>query len=1303
MRQLMLALPLWWCIPLSLSAADWPAAYHDNQRTGVTAEELQPPLAQKWVFQSPAPPAKGWAPPVHGYGAIKRKPNACYDDAFRVIAAGNMVWFASSAEDCVYALDAEQGEVKWRFSLGAAPRLAPVFHGNNVYFGGDDGNVYCLEAGTGKVVWRFQAALTEQRMLGYGRFGSVWPVRSSVMIEDGRLYFTAGLFPSEGIFLYVLDPADGNVIKRKQLDRGGYDAPSPQGYMLASADSVWTTSRVAPARWRKSDLSRISFSTPCPKVKDDAYRFYNGGTEARIWNEHCIAYGMCCTLGFDFEKTIKDKYGRETKGDLVFNWFNARCVLFSGAVAYVATDYFVAAIAQDRLADISRTECRAFEDAYKRHDVARYSVALDEYEQRSAQDRGDPLADKLKKTTLKWGKAKWEKWPAVKTRLLEAIKRRCIWYAEVKATEAMILAGTTLFAGDKNELFAFDAKTGEELWEEKPPGVVRALAVARKRLFVSTTDGNIRCYEAGMNEETPVTIRDPRVVQAERVARKTGGAYAALADSILAASKARRGYCLITGGDSALENALLQKSSFKVQTLSEAEAARSFPYAPYLFNLVIDVEGLKTGESGGRIRELVRVTKPCGGTAVIGKGVSPEALTFIKKLNGVCIQKKEFALVRRGLPPGAANWTDQYATPANTSCSEDLLVKPPFGVLWYGGPGPRKRIDRHSTPPNPLCVNGIVYTIGYDLVMAFDAFNGVTYWERELPGATRSHLPDDTSNLVADETGLFIVVDKKRVLHLDPQTGETLKTYTPPQRKGASYNFWSWITKVDHLLLGTRAMVNERRREADRKRSEGIFAIDISKGSVQWQRTGLDIDHNGVAVSDAMLFYADRITTGKQRKEALKNAAACGVPEAQPTFDRRGDPVAPDLRMIVAVDVQTGKTVWRVPFNISDITQADLPALGRQSAVNCMVKNGVLVVHGDGSIGHPHREFLHGEFKRRALYAFDAKNGAFLWGGRKNYRKRPVIAGTTIYAEPFAWELVTGKQVYVDNPLSGRKQPFDFHRGYIGCGHFVASAASLFGSKEGLGCIPVGGRPCFTSFSGMAFGCSLGAVPANGVLVVPEGRSGCTCATPLYTSIGLYPKEAESGWSRFLPAGFGEVHNFPVVKASVNYGAPGIRYDAEGAMWINKCDHRGTGGVVGKWIRDYTGKRSMFYHVNEHLVRISGTERPWIFASGFEGAGALKLKLIDGGQEQARYTVRLFFCELSDCKAGERVFHVSLQGKRMLSAFDVVKDSGSVRKALIKEFNGIVVRGDLEIELEPAESSHIKKAILCAVQALRER
>ena len=47
-------------------------------------------------------------------------------------------------------------------------------------------------AADGKLVWRFRAAQADRRVIAYGQLESLWPVRGSVLVEDGAALFAAG-------------------------------------------------------------------------------------------------------------------------------------------------------------------------------------------------------------------------------------------------------------------------------------------------------------------------------------------------------------------------------------------------------------------------------------------------------------------------------------------------------------------------------------------------------------------------------------------------------------------------------------------------------------------------------------------------------------------------------------------------------------------------------------------------------------------------------------------------------------------------------------------------------------------------------------------------------------------------------------------------------------------------------------------------------------------------------------------------------------------------------------------------------
>ena len=367
-----------------------------------------------------------------------------------------------------------------------------------------------------------------------------------------------------------------------------------------------------------------------------------------------------------------------------------------------------------------------------------------------------------------------------------------------------------------------------------------------------------------------------------------------LAEAILDSTQADQGYCLIVGGgDGRLAAALAERSRLTVEVIEEdAEkiaagrrfllghklhggrvnlvkgTPRQLPYPPYNFNLVIDLSSL-AGAEGAKASELVRVTRPLGGTLVWrgeGKKAPKELQHMIEAKELKTVSAKGFLALRRGKIPGSANWSHNYATAGNTYCSEDQAVKGPFGILWYGEPGPRQRVDRHARGPVPLVIDGIVFLTGYDLAMAYDVYNGTKYWERWIPGITRLDLPAGTSNLVADSQSLFVVADNKRCLRLDRLTGKTVQTYEAPEMDGKPGN-WGWIARFEDILLGSHSAYDTKRKRAKPNLADGLFAINPRTGKTLWAYHGSGIEHDGVAVDDGrvLLGRPESQRRGKKR------------------------------------------------------------------------------------------------------------------------------------------------------------------------------------------------------------------------------------------------------------------------------------------------------------------------------------------------------------------------------------------------------------------------------------------------------
>jgi hypothetical protein len=108
---------------------------------------------------------------------------------------------------------------------------------------------------------------------------------------------------------------------------------------------------------------------------------------------------------------------------------------------------------------------------------------------------------------------------------------------------------------------------------------------------------------------------------------------------------------------------------------------------------------------------------------------------------------------------------------------------------------------------------------------------------------------------------------------------------------------------------------------------------------------------------------------------------------------------------------------------------------------------------------------------------------------------------------------------------------------------------------------------------------------------------------------------------------------------------------------------------------------------------------PWLFSSNARGLLKTELTLLGKDDPPARYTVNLYFAELEDAQAGERVFDVKLQGETVAAGLDVAAEAAGARKALIKKFSGVSVTDKLTIELVPHGDA---QPILSAIEVTRE-
>lgn len=113
--------------------SDWPTYMHDNARSGTTAATVDLPLAEQWVYTPPAAPQPAWTDPqAVTMDSFRELPKVKFDDALHVAVVGDAVYFGSSVDNKIYALDAATGSQRWAFFTGGPVRLAPTVRGASV-------------------------------------------------------------------------------------------------------------------------------------------------------------------------------------------------------------------------------------------------------------------------------------------------------------------------------------------------------------------------------------------------------------------------------------------------------------------------------------------------------------------------------------------------------------------------------------------------------------------------------------------------------------------------------------------------------------------------------------------------------------------------------------------------------------------------------------------------------------------------------------------------------------------------------------------------------------------------------------------------------------------------------------------------------------------------------------------------------------------------------------------------------------------------------------------------------------------
>ncbi|MHC4172540.1 MAG: outer membrane protein assembly factor BamB family protein [Planctomycetota bacterium] len=909
------------CPALCKGGEDWVTYRSQITRSGITSETVGPRLFLQWKYIPTHPSKPAWPMPA---GELPRMHN---DNAYHVVIADNNAYFGSCVTNKVYSIDAAKGKIRWAFFTQGPVRFAPTVYDGRVYVGSDDGYVYCLDTKDGSLVWKYRAGPSDEKVIGNGRMISLWPVRTGVLVDNGIVYFAAGVFPYEGLYICALKAKDGSVVwenntigdRAHELDYGGI---SPHGYLLASQDILYVPSgRSMPAAFDRRTGRFLFCAYPGGK---------RGGTWALIDHDRLIS-------GVDYSgRPHKVAYEAKTgkrQGE-AFAWFPGIDMVLTSEVCYVLTKNGIYAINRARYTEAVRKVDKLVNERKKlASQLSNLRSKLGSADEKAGKEINRQIDELTHKTATL----------ATQERRLRGSSYD--WRYSRKGLRSMILAGNVVFAGGEGFVVGVNSKTGEQVWKSDVNGAAVGLAASGGRLVVSSDKGPIYCF-SGTKVTAAKEIR-PEIKTDPYPNDSLTETYKAAAEKILAESGVKKGYALVLDcGQGRLAYELAKRTELKIVGLErdpeklaaarknleaagllgkrvvvEPWALKSLP--DYFANLIVSDGMLTTGKTTGTREQNRRIRRPWGGVTCLSFHRDGE-LTWRKFV--------------RGPLEGAGAWTQQYCDPQNTACSGDELVYGPLGILWFGEPGPLGMVERHARAQSPVFMNGRIFMEGEELIMAVDAFNGTLLWKREIPGAVRVKVKADCGNLVVTQDGLYVAAHDK-CYRLDPETGETIREYKVPASSDGTPRRWGYISVIDNVLYGSTAKAMDEDYGAILKRfvengewrniedipqehrdqyeyskklypdpkdlwmdaqrsgimyrsmtsfagggeflqknavtdnlmvSDKIFAMDTETGELLWKHNGKKIANITITLGDGKIFFADSGISEKQRKRALK-------------------------------------------------------------------------------------------------------------------------------------------------------------------------------------------------------------------------------------------------------------------------------------------------------------------------------------------------------------------------------------------------------------------------------------------------
>jgi len=1226
---------------------DWPMWRFDAGRTAASPHELPHKLHLQWV--------RHFGPRVMVWPDRLNQDRMPYDQVFEPVVLGKTLFLGFNDTDKLLALDTDTGEEKWAFYVDGPVRLPPVAADDKVLFTSDDGYLYCLDAATGALRWRFRGGPSDRKVLGNSRLISTWPARGGPVLEDGRVYFAASIWPFMGTFIYALDAETGQVVWRNDSTSAqwvnqphrnpAFAGIAPQGAFVVAGDSLLVPGgRSVPA---------------CFDLATGAFRYFHFDEDRERSYGHTGGSFVCAAGGVFFNHHYDDKVTAYDVDD------GYQVIPDLGGRPVVTEDAFY--MSGSRIVAYAAAGLRA--NPHKRADNRLWACDV------------DATGDLIKAGDRLYAAGDGQ------IAAIRPPKRggdgAVVWQQAVDGkVERLVAADKKLFAVTLDgRVLAFGAdKTKPRLLDHEPERATPPPAAATQAgaiiehtgvtegyaLFYGAADGDLLEALACQSQLSIVAI-DPDADNVDRLRRR-----------------------LDARGLYGTRIALLEGDPFTVE----------LPRYLASLTVVADPPAARFEPSDRFLDRIFTSMRPYGGkTWIPATGPARDQLletVAAGRLPGIEARpiSEGVILSREGPLPDSAYWTHQYGDVANTVKSDDRRVKMPLGLLWFGGSSNEDVLPRHGHGPSPQVIGGRLFVEGVNCLNARDVYTGRPLWKTDFDdlgtlgvyydetylarGQNQQHIPGANArgaNFVAALDATYVLQGGSCVV-LDAATGQRLDTFSLPKGDADEPPEWGYVGVYEDFLvagcdfaafskrlpddaeeLKDKTKKDLRYLNYDKTASMQLAVMDRHTGEIHWT---LDAHHgfihNGIAVANDTVYCLDRVPP------YLENALL-----------RRGKQPPKTCRLL-ALDVRTGEVRWQQQENVFGTW------LGYSKEHDLLLQ-----------ATRPSSDMVRGEDGKRMI-VYRATDGQVVWDITRDYFNPPILHGDRIITHRAMYNLLTGEPILRPNPLTGAPMPWSYER-TKGCGYGIASEYLLTFRSSAAAYYDLVADGGTGHFGGFKSGCSANLIAADGVLNAPDYTRTCTCSYQNQTSLAFVHMPDVEVWTTYPKLDI----DGPITRLGLNLGAPGDRKAQDGTLWLEFPAVGGDSPDVE--IVTEPEEAEWFTH---HVSWIEEGDLEWVGASGAEGLTRLELTLAPDAGKPRAYTVRLVFAEPHDLAPGQRVFSIEVQGREVLADLDVVKAAAGPRRTHVVEFENVKVKDTLTVEFFPSQDCPIRKPILCGIEVVAE-